>query len=343
MLYLNTFVPPDAAPAVCDGLTSFPGVRHVIVGQQTTDGLVNLTAHVPASAADQVIDVLATYGVLSEDVSFMRLPVLRPHFGAPSLRRDDSDGQVWAEVVGRAWGNSKLGGAELIFMVTAGVIAGIGVMTGSSILVVGAMALSPDLLPITASAVGLVERQWGLAARALGALGLGLTVSAIAACGAILLLRLSHRVDEGLVLAETVLGPSLTTLGPGTVLVAAAAGVAGILAYERVGGTAVGVAISVTTLPAAAYVGDAVALGHSAPVGGALLVLVVNVVLVVASSTLTLMVQRWRHHGAADRRPRGDCHRATGPSTSNRPHQPAKALRRRSRRAPEVPPGQFTR
>lgn len=290
MLHLSTFVEPETIGAVAERLTAFPGVRRVIVGGQTTDNLVHLTAQVEAGVADRLILLLGEHGVPASEVSFVRVPLLQPSVG----RGADSDSQIWAEVVGRAWGNSRLRGADLTFMVAAGVIAGVGVLTGSSIMVVGAMALSPDLLPITASAVGLVEREWGLAARSVRALVLGLSISALAACVATLILRLVDRVDDDLVLAKTVLGPSLTTLGPGTVLVAVAAGVAAIVAYERVGGAAVGVAISVTTIPAAAYVGDAIALGSTSPVGGALLVLVTNIVLIIAAGTATLSVQRRR-------------------------------------------------
>jgi hypothetical protein len=51
-------------------------------------------------------------------------------------------------------------------MVAAGVVAGARVLTGSSILVVGAMAISPDLLPMASAAVGVVDRRPGLAVRA---------------------------------------------------------------------------------------------------------------------------------------------------------------------------------
>ncbi len=106
-----------------------------------------------------------------------------------------------------------------------------------------------------------------------------------------MLLRLFGRIDEGLALADTLLGPSLTEIGPGTVLVALAAGMAGMLAYETAAGSAVGVAISVTTIPAAAYVGCALGLGTDADGFGALEVLATNVVCIVAGSTLTLLVQ----------------------------------------------------
>ncbi len=105
---------------------------------------------------------------------------------------------------------------------------------------------------------------------------------------------MAGRVPEDLVLAETVLGPSLTELGPGSILVAIAAGVAGMMAFERAAGAAVGVAISVTTIPAAAYVGDAIALGRDTPVGSAFLVLVTNVFFVLGGGTVTLWWQRHR-------------------------------------------------
>ncbi len=51
-------------------------------------------------------------------------------------------------------------------MLVAGVIASYGVIEYNVILIVGAMAISPDLLPITAVGVGLVDRRLRLASRA---------------------------------------------------------------------------------------------------------------------------------------------------------------------------------
>jgi uncharacterized membrane protein len=52
------------------------------------------------------------------------------------------------------------------------------------------------------------------------------------------------------------------------------------------------VAISVTTIPAAAYVGAAVAMGRDDPMWGALVVLVTNVALLIVFSTATLLFER---------------------------------------------------
>ena len=62
-------------------------------------------------------------------------------------------------------------------MAVAGVIACYGVVDANPILIVGAMAVSPDLLPITATAVGLVGRSGRLVARALLSLTVGMAVA----------------------------------------------------------------------------------------------------------------------------------------------------------------------
>jgi hypothetical protein len=81
---------------------------------------------------------------------------------------------------------------------------------------------------------------------------------------------------------------------------------AGMLAYETAVGTAVGVAISVTTIPAAAYVGCAIGLGTDTSAGGALEVLATNVVCIVAGSASTLAIPRRRRRTTSrDHRTRG--------------------------------------
>jgi sorbitol-specific phosphotransferase system component IIC len=75
--------------------------------------------------------------------------------------------------------------------------------------------------------------------------------------------------------------------------VALAAGAAGMLALETRASSAVGVAISITTIPAAAYLGVAAGVGEAGKAWGALAVLAVNVFMLLVGGTLTLLVQRW--------------------------------------------------
>ena len=65
---------------------------------------------------------------------------------------------------------------------------------------------------------------------------------------------------------------------------------AGVLMFEASSG--VGVAISVTTVPAAAYLGVAAGLGEASKALGALAVLSTNVALMVTGAAITLSLQR---------------------------------------------------
>lgn len=86
-----------------------------------------------------------------------------------------------------------------------------------------------------------------------------------------------------------------------TIAVAVAAGVAGMLAFETRASSGVGVAISVTTIPAAAYLGVALGLGEGSKALGALAVLTTNVVMIVAGACVTLSGQRALAHRGSER------------------------------------------
>jgi uncharacterized hydrophobic protein (TIGR00271 family) len=292
MLRLRAYASPDQAESVGARLAPLDGVRHLVLGRQTFGGKTELTADIDDDAVDVALEVLRGYPLDPDDVNLARTTSLQPLGWRQRKGVPRRHALVWAEVLGRARQHARPGLVYLLYMVAAGVIAGVGVLTSSSILIVGAMALSPDLLPISAAALGLVERRARLWLLALLTLALGLFVVMASAALTTLLLRGLDRIPASLDLGATVLGESLTTVGPGTVLVALAAGMAGMLAYETAGRAAVGVAISITTVPAAAYTGAAVALDGYQRAGGSLLVLLTNVVGIVTASTATVWVQR---------------------------------------------------
>jgi hypothetical protein len=83
-----------------------------------------------------------------------------------------------------------------------------------------------------------------------------------------------------------------TRVNATTILVALAAGVAGMLAVETRASAAVGVAISVTTIPAAAYLGVAVGTSALDKSWSALGVLGVNITMMLLGGSVTLTIQR---------------------------------------------------
>jgi uncharacterized hydrophobic protein (TIGR00271 family) len=247
---------------------------------------VLLTAEVSAESADVVLELLIHHGVAEDDIALARLDEIgpiKPGRTAASL--------IWADMLGQARVNARPVARYLVFMVAAGVIAAFGVMQANDVLIVGAMAVSPDLLPITAACVGLVNRNFRLANRALVtvAVGMGaacLTAAALAGIGDLLdLLPVHFAVGESAL-------SDLTTVNASTILVAFAAGVAGMLSLETRASSVVGVAISITTIPAAAYLGVAAGVREAARALGALAVLGINIAVLVLAGTLTLAVLR---------------------------------------------------
>ena len=97
---------------------------------------------------------------------------------------------------------------------------------------------------------------------------------------------------DGVLSTGNALSGIVVSVSPDTFIVAFAAGVAGMLAFETRASAAVGVAISVTTIPAVAFAGVAIGIGEYGRAEGALVVLLVNVVVLFVAGVLTLLVQR---------------------------------------------------
>jgi uncharacterized hydrophobic protein (TIGR00271 family) len=286
MIELEVFGETASMVAAAERLDRIDGVTRVRIRPAFRAGRSLVSARVGHDATDEVLERLLALGVSQEDVTLSRVEELGG--GATGGAQTSL---IWVDVVGLAGSTSRLVARYLTFMAVAGVIACYGVVDANPILVVGAMAVSPDLLPITAAAVGLVGRSLRLTSRALVTLAVGMGVaSAFAAIFAFAQNKLSL-LPSGFNLDETVL-QSLTKVNDETIVVALAAGIAGMLAFETRASAGVGVAISVTTIPAAAYLGVAIGLGQPSQALGGLAVLGTNVAMIVAGASATLGLQR---------------------------------------------------
>jgi uncharacterized hydrophobic protein (TIGR00271 family) len=286
MLQLRVYGRAPAMETVAERLAGVDGAAHITradTGIGTGHTLV--TADLGPGAADAALRTVDALGIPAEDATLVRLEEIQHG----PLRRETL--VVWADLLGRAGRNARPVARYLVFMAVAGVIAAYGVINANGILIVGAMAVSPDLLPITAACVGIAVRRPRLATRAVWTLVAGLGAAGAVAGVLTALLDLlgwlpaSFKVGEGALLG-------LTEVNDSTVIVAFAAGIAAMLAQETRASSAVGVAISVTTIPASAYLGVAAGVGEISEATGALLVLTVNVVSLIAGGTFTLLVQR---------------------------------------------------
>jgi uncharacterized hydrophobic protein (TIGR00271 family) len=283
---LEVFGESSAMESVAGLLEGFEGVRGVRVVDARRPGHSVIVASVRPKAVDGLVEELRRQGVRDEDVQLTRLDVVGSLATGPT-----ETGIVWSDVIGTAWLNARPMARYLAFMVVAGVIGCYGVLDNNVILIVGAMAVAPDLLPITAIAVGLVGRQKGLASRALMTLALGLAVVVAAAAGLTFILDHLDLVPNGFSIEGAGALEGLTTVSNETITVALAAGVAGMLALETRASSAVGVAISVTTIPVSAYLGVAAGLGELDEAAGSLGVLGANVTMMVLGAVGTLTLQ----------------------------------------------------
>jgi uncharacterized hydrophobic protein (TIGR00271 family) len=292
MLRLRSSVAHHQADEFGSLLRDLDGVKRVVqqVDTSARSGAFVFVADVEPVAADRLVEAVDEFGLGGDDYVLTRVEVVAPqhrhHFGEGGV-----DGFSWVEVVGQAKANSRLLARYLALINVSAVIAACGVITSSSILIVGAMAVSPDLLPICATSVGLVRRRFGLARRAFVTLVMGLGLVVVTAMVLSALLKWLGFLPDGFEVEESALS-NLAKTDYTTVLVALAAGVAGMLSFETRASAAVGVAISVTTIPASAYLGVALGAGGIEHALGALVVLVINVTLLIVGGTMTLVVQR---------------------------------------------------
>jgi len=293
MLQLRVYVRPTTVAAVVEGLDSLAGVRHLSVVETDRDGTRSVTADLDADVADTVLELLERLAVPADDIVLLRLDRI-----GPVSQQSEPSALVWADLVGQARIQARAPARYFVFMATAGVIAAFGVIDLSPVLIVGAMAISPDLLPITAACTGLVLRRRRLFRKGVVTLAAGLVVTCLLAAAVTGFLDLFDLLPAGFSLHEIPIGQ--THVNASTFFVALAAGVAGMLAVETRASSAVGVAISVTTIPAAAFLGVALGIGDLTHSWSGAEVLGVNVAMMLIGGSSALAIQR----AAAQRRAR---------------------------------------
>lgn len=290
MLRLRISVSDAEKPKVIEGLRKIDGVHRVTVDRDELDHDWVLDADLSPSAADLVLGKLNDLEMPDHCYVMVRQEVIAPK-REPGTSIESDQGFAWAEVLGQARENSRPIGRYMLLMSVAGCIAAMGVLTDNSILIVGAMAVSPDLLPICATCVALVGKRLGLGGRAFVTLLVGMLIVMGTAMILAFLLRQIGILDGH---PQDYLGGlgGLVRADYATVIIALAAGVAAILSFETRAAAAVGVAISVTTVPASAYFGVAIGLGAAPQSDFALVTLALYVSLLIVGGTITLAIQR---------------------------------------------------
>lgn len=295
MLRLHVFGASPAIDEVAHDLREIPGSRHVIrTGGDGQSGEALVMADLVDDAVDPAMDRVRRLGVRNEDVALIRLDSIGPSVGPRPIAS-----VVWTDLLSQAGANARPLARYFVFMAAAGVIAAFGVIYANTTLIVGAMAISPDTLTITAAATGLVLRRWRLAGHAVMMLIAGLGFAGLVGGVMTFALRTLDLLPSHYAPGQKTFLAGIASVNISTPLVALAAGIAGMLALETRASSAVGVAISVTTIPASAYFGVAAGYGDARKAGSALLVLGINLAMLLVGASATLVGQRALAGGTA--------------------------------------------
>jgi uncharacterized hydrophobic protein (TIGR00271 family) len=202
----------------------------------------------------------------------------------------EADAVPWALVEDTARENSAPAATFFVLMALAAIIAAVGIVIDSAVLIIGAMIVGPEYGPLTAIAVGLHRRRsyWRSAAVVLV---IGLVVAILAAAATAAVARLFGESSSVFEPQSRFFTGFVTDPNAYSAVVAFTAGVAGTVALARSQATALaGVLVSVTTIPAAAAVGVDVATTQWADCWRAALQLSINVGVLLLASQLTLAV-----------------------------------------------------
>jgi len=298
VLHIRVISPPVRSDAVRELLLAEPGATHVTVlpgvAVQPVGDVVE--ADVTRESVDGVLSSLRGLGIdRAGGVTLGTLDTTLSDAADAAEQAapgDPMDAVIWEEVVARTGEESRLSISFQVFLTIACLLAAIGAITDSSVTVVGAMVLGPEFGPLAAVAVGAVLRRGDLVKRGVVALGVGFPLAmAVTAAASVLFDALGLLSTAALDNLDQV--DFIYKVGPFSFIVALLAGAAGMLALTSAkSASLVGVFISVTTVPAAAFAAVALVEGHYAQALGSAAQLAINVIGIVVAAVAVLVVSR---------------------------------------------------
>jgi uncharacterized hydrophobic protein (TIGR00271 family) len=296
-------------------IASPPGLTERLLQTLTVDGVQDLVVlkarwpdgdvvqfDIPLNVANAVFQRLrdphlaALRSVMIETVD---ASLTEPESATPVFRRDSHRelAPVWEMVEAGIRAGGIYPPSFFVLLVIAALIACVGILTNSQILIVGAMVVGPEYAAIIAVALGIERRRARPVRQGLAALSWGFLIAISAAVIFGVAIRWAGRTPEAFhegirPVASLIDSPNLFS-----VIVAVLAGIVGVVSLTLSRASAlIGVFISVTTIPAAAALGLSLAYETWGRAGGAALQLLLNVGLLILVGAAALRVQRliWR-------------------------------------------------
>ncbi|GAB2722511.1 DUF389 domain-containing protein [Streptomyces bullii] len=299
MLHLRLITPPEKTGDVVRLIEGTVGTTHLVVlpGAARDPAGDVVLCDVAREAGDELlsglqdldIDGCGSIAVENIDLSLSQ----RADEAEAEAPGESADAVLWEHLTDATHEESTLSVTYLAFITLATMIAACGVVLDNAILIVGAMAVGPEFGPLAGICTAVVQRAPRLALRSLVALLAGFAVAMAVTVG------FSHFMDAVGLFSEAKLEGDRPNTGfiyaPDwfSFVVAILAGAAGTLSLTSAkSGALVGVAISVTTVPAAANAAVALSYGDTRQTWGSSEQLLLNLLAILLAGTLTLLVQK---------------------------------------------------
>lgn len=207
---------------------------------------------------------------------------------------EGADAVLWEHLADATQEESALSVTYLAFITLATMIAACGVLLDNAILIVGAMAVGPEFGPLAGVSTALVRRAPRPALRSLTTLLVGFALAMAVTVVFSLFMDAVGLFSESKLEAPRPNTSFVYAPDAFSFVVAVLAGAAGTLSLTSAkSGALVGVAISVTTVPAAANAAVALAYGDTHQTWGSTVQLLLNLLGIVLAGALTLLAQKW--------------------------------------------------
>ncbi|KPI08042.1 putative hydrophobic domain protein [Actinobacteria bacterium OK074] len=300
MLHLRLITPADRTDDVVHLIEKTVGTAHLVVLPDAARNPVGdvVLCDVAREAGDELIGGLRELGldktgsiaVENIDLSLSK----RADKAEADAPGEGADAVLWEHLADATHEESTLSITYVAFLTIATMIAACGVVLDNAVLIVGAMAVGPEFGPLAGISTALVRRAPRLALRSLIALVVGFVVAmgaTVVFSGLMDTLDLFHQSDLEGARPNTafIYAPDAFSF-----VVAVLAGIAGTLSLTSAkSGALVGVAISVTTVPAAANAAVALSYGDTSQTIGSTNQLLLNLLGIVLAGTVTLLAQKW--------------------------------------------------
>ncbi len=300
MLHLRLITPSDRTDEVVRLIGKTVGTTHLVVLPGTARDPAGdvVMCDVAREAGDELlaglrelgIDTTGSIAVESIDLSLSE----RADKAEADAPGEGADAVLWEQLTEATHEESTLSVTYLAFITLATMIAACGVVLDNAILIVGAMAVGPEFGPLTGICTAIVRRRPRLALRSLIALLVGFAVAMAVTVGFSLLMDAAGQFTESRLEADRPNTGFIYAPDKFSFIVAVLAGIAGTLSLTSAkSGALVGVAISVTTIPAAANAAVALSYGDTKQTWGSTEQLLLNLLGIIVAGTATLLAQKW--------------------------------------------------